>query len=272
MNLPETTYERIEAFLQGDLPAEEAEVVRRQMEGDPDFAVQVEWMRDFLGLMQDERSRDVLETFRKTHQERQRKEDRLYRLKITLAVVVAVLLAFLLFLFLTGRDGEPTQEIPVIEEKLSPEEEPDGSNEPIAWQELIEYKSGLSPLGAEENESLQEARRLLSEGRRRAALPYLEAYLSSLPPGEDDFSLRLETGKIYLGETDNTTQAAFHFNEVLQSDALLPYREEARYYLALTALARDDKAAAAAMLRSLAEEASEPVWQEKALQTLEALE
>ncbi len=272
MKFDETDSERIDAFLRGALPENEAEAVRRQMEGDPDFAARVEWMRDFLGLMQDERSRNVLEAFRNIHQERQRQEGRGRRLKIAAITLIALLLVFLLVLMLTGRGKETGREIPTTKDDLIPEEATGAVNEPIAWQDLIEYKSGLTTLGTEENESLREARRLLGEGRRRAALPYLETYLVSLPPGEDDFSLRLETGKIYLGETDNIEQAVFHFNQVLQSDALAPYREEARYYRALTELAQDDEAAAAAILRDLAGEATEPVWQEKALQALQALE
>lgn len=270
MNLNETVYERIERYLRGNLPEKEMEEVRRQIKSDADFAARVDWVRDFLGLMQDEQSRKVLQSFREVHQASQQKQ-KMYRLRIGVVVLLALLFAILLILWLTGRGEEPDQVVPMFEERLSPEETGSG-NDTIAWQDLVEYESGLSTLGTEEDEALREAMRLLAEGRRQAALPYLDTYLNSLPPEEDDFPLRLETGKIYLGEANDTERAAFHFNQVQQSNALAPYREEARYYLALTELASDDKETATNLLRALAEEATEPVWRDKALQLLDTLE
>ena len=271
MNLNETAYERIERYLRGDLPEKEMKIVRQRIESDADFAARVEWVRDFLGLMQDEQSREVLQAFREVHQAKQRQR-KLRRLKTAVAVLLTLLFAILLILWLTGGWKEPDQEVPIFEETLSPEASAESGNDTIAWQDLVEYESGLSTLGTEEDEALREAMRLLAEGRRQAALPYLETYLNSLPSEEDDFPLRLETGKIYLGEANDTERAAFHFNQVQQSDALAPYREEARYYLALTELASDDETSAIAVLRALVEEATEPIWRDKALQLLETLE
>jgi len=269
MTLNNSDYERIEAFLQGALSEREAETMRRRIDSDPDFAASVDWVRDFLGLMKDKQSQQVLETFQRIHGARQQ---RLRRYKTGAAILLLLLISWLLIWLFRN---PPQRERPTMEEDIAPTERPEASDSadaPIAWQELVEYDSGVSPLGAEEEEALAEAYRLLGDGQPRAALPYLDSYLNNLPPEEEDFSLRLEAGKIYLKELSDADQAARYFNRVLQSDALPPYKEEARYHLALTELARGDKAAAGAILRPLAEEATEPAWREKATQLLEQLQ
>ncbi len=271
MNLHETAYERIEGFLQGTLSNAEAEEVRRQMESDPDFAAQVEWMRDFLGLMKDEKSRTVLQAFREAHRERQRRQWR--RMVAAAAILLALVLGLLLIWFLT-RPGTPDGgEVP--ERPSSPSADSASSlsapSGPIAWDVLVEYESGLSSLGEAENEALQEALQLIANGQRREALPLLEAYLESLPPDEADIDMMLETGKIYLKETEEYDLAADFFNRVLQADPMPEFSSEARYYLALTAIARGDEAAAAATLRQLAEDGTS-LWQDKAQQLLQVME
>lgn len=309
MKFDETAYERIDAFLRGALPESEAEAVRRQMAEDPDFAAEVEWMKHFLGMMRDERRRKVLDDFEAIHQSKRRDAVRRKRLWLAAALLVAILL-ILLALLLSGREPNGSSRIerettlpdllqdPDI--RVDPEATPDTARTPvapippdpgpapaspppatpparpdtaapIAWESFVEYQEGLSLLGEESSDSLDQALLLVSQGRRLEALPYFEAYLQSLPPEEDDLVMRLETGKIYLKDAKKYERAAFHFERVLQTDGLPVYRAEARYYLALSDIARGEIEAAVATLRQIAADGPDR-WKTQAAEVLQALE
>jgi tetratricopeptide (TPR) repeat protein len=132
-----------------------------------------------------------------------------------------------------------------------------------AWEQLIASNDGLQTLGDEDHSNLSKALRLMDDGKRKEALPFLEAYLSKLSAGEEDYEMRIEAGKIYLKDLKDFDKATFHFQKVLNSEALPLFKDEASYYLALNEYASGNVANARKKFETLQKQGSTP-WNTKA--------
>lgn len=289
----ESTYELIQNFLREKLPAEEAEKMQRRIDNDREFAREVEWMKEFHLLMTNRNGVQLLDTFKEIHRKEQKKTQ---RIRWTIGIVAAFLLVILVFLLI--RFFSEPQQIPEISPQKEPASietetpvQPDKDTLPapsvtptkpppepivetpppsVPWEQYVTFREGLQTLGEEEDAVFDQAILLLDAGKRVEALPLLEKYLSSLPENEEDFEIRLEAGKIYLEGAKDYAKAAAHFQAVEQSDAILPFKLEASFYLALTYLAKGEVAQAEKQLRELSAQPSDP-WQAKADQILESI-
>lgn len=259
MQFDESTYEQIENFLKGALSPEEMQSVRRRIENDPAFAAEVEWIRDFIGMMSDQKANKVLLSFQQIHRERKRTQKKRRQLLYFIAGLAATLLLVIGFFFLPIA---PTEEEPSAPLTTAPSDE-------ASWKAFVEIEPGQQHLGSAEDSLLDRALILIDNERNLEAIPLLETYLASLPEGEFDFDRRILLGKIYLKDTEDYSKAAFHFNLIAQNEDALPrYRNEARFYLALTDLANGDQVAAEAALREIAGQ-NLPVWSDRATEILE---
>lgn len=305
----EKVYALIDDFLREKLTEEKAEQVRQRIRQDAAFAREVEWMKEFHLLMKNEQGARVLNTFREIHRVRQRRAQ-LIRWAAAAALLVLLVLAGLLWKKTASRStlpgGEPEKpavDTPIVPSRPLPPDAGSNDTEPppaslpatpsptpppaspdgpvattpspaIPWEQLapfITYKEGIQTLGEEDDEALDRALRLMDAGKRVEALPFLEQYFSRLTPENEDWMLRLEAGKIYLEGVKNYAKAADQFRRVVQSDAISRFKTEARFYLAMTELARGNTALAERQLRELIQQDA-GLWQSRATEVLALIE
>lgn len=279
--LNENEYALIDDFLAGRLSAAEAVTVEQRIASDAGFAEEVKWMKQLGALKHQKKAFEVLDMFDAVRRERRRRR----RLLLVLLLVLAfIALMLMLIVAADRREQKPlNQEIPthtdtpglllekpqmdpppIPEERPESKKAPAPESSPIAENKVpdfnvgdfVTYKPGLQTLGDES--AAAEARLLLDQGERLKALPVLEQYLAGLSAEEEDFDLRLETGKIYLKELKEYQKAAFHFRKVAEGDVIARYRREASFYLAVTYLAEGKKAEAQPLLKSVAGSNTEP--------------
>ena len=279
--------------------------MNRRIREDAGFAREVAWMREFHSAMKNKRESRILSTFREIHTQKQKKVRRA-RQRMIAVTAASILLILVFFWYLNSDVGQlltdrkqdtpkaespekrvparpspssaeqPAAEIPQVKQSprtARPSPGPAAGNlrRDIPWEQFVEYDKGIQTLGDEGNEALAQALTLMSAGKRKEALPFLETYFSDLNPGDEDFELQMEAGKICLENLRDFTKAAYHFNIILESEAIPLYKSEAGFYLAITDLARHRAIDAENRLRGLSENAMEP-WKTKAAQVLELLE
>jgi tetratricopeptide (TPR) repeat protein len=301
-NANENIYELIENFLEGKLSEKEAEKVSARIKIDPDFATEVEWMMSVLKIKQFKKAVAVVGDFKQIH--RRHHKVVVYK-RLAAAAALALLLGFCLWLyFKNGNQFDASSPIDIVKkdsiENTTPQEEtaPAASDtlltpaknrmekpEPthkiptvknktanaVAWNDFVQYDEGLQTLSEEtESEDLSKALALMDTGKKKDALPFLEKYLASLRPDDEDFDMRIEAAKIYLKAFNDFDKASFHLRIVIDGDAVANYKLEAKFYTAMIAIAKGNLSQAKTVLREI-QSSQNPHWTAEAEKVLNQL-
>jgi len=272
------TYILIEDYLNNTLSFEETAKVEQRIKEDTPFREEVEWMRDFIETMKDKKKAEVLEAFNKVHtQATIQKETKTKRLKQLLSILFLLILA-LLGLYYFGLIGSsrsnvnPTPKPPIAEKEtppISPEKNLQATL-PSTWQDFIVFDRGMQLLGDAGDKALEQGLILYDDNKMEEALPYLETYLASLTPDDDDYEIRIEAGKLHLIYSQNFTRSKELFNLVIESDAIYKYKLAAKFYLAISQLASGNKDLAKEISQEIILQNKEP-WKSKTSQLLELI-
>ena len=245
MRIEESTYELIARFLNGQSSDSETQMVQERLRTDAVFAEEVEWYRQFSEDMKDQRAINVLSQIEEIHQQKKTALQRKFRWTATAAIFAVVLIIYLVK-SASGVDAaaEPGETIENSVSGFYADLLPD-------WQNYVVYAEGQQSLGETSEELLAKAVELMQEGNHKKARPLLTQYLETLPAGEEDFERRLELGKIWLLEEQNTDKASEQFQYILDQEPLPEFQEAASFHLAITQVLSGDVPVAKKLLTTL---------------------